>query len=302
MHEIKSLESELGEKLTFGGPQGSLEGRAKAAEELRHRAFYGHLPAAEQKLQFFTARQIACRILGSKGYLCEHCWLPLLDCICKSVIPMVLWPGVRLWLYMHPKDFLRKNNSGKLLWQVFGAESARFCIYGIQEHEDAMWDVFREAGHASVWYLYPERSPLDYRVDDISIPVDLFQQTQSLENCNSILNFVLIDGTWNNSKALVSRFQDRAKLTWDEQCIRSVSLSPERLSVMHRLRPQPSLDRTCTAAAAAQLLLELDLRKELIGCCLGKAADAIEEALQHLLNALTTRRQRVGRATFRTKV
>ena len=100
------------------------------------------------------------------------------------------------------QDFLRKNNSGKLLWQTFGEHSARLCIFGIQEHEDIMWDALRKSGflfvlayysnektiydrfmllnrtftcigQGLVWYLYPEQSPTDYHVDDIKIPKEL---------------------------------------------------------------------------------------------------------------------------------
>jgi len=47
---------------------------------------------------------------------------------------------------MHPKDFLRQNNTGKLLWQVFGVQAAQLCLFGIQEHEDIMWDAFHRSG------------------------------------------------------------------------------------------------------------------------------------------------------------
>ena len=48
-----------------------LQGEAGKTEDRRHRAFYHTLSDSEAKLQFFAARQIACRILGSHGYLCE---------------------------------------------------------------------------------------------------------------------------------------------------------------------------------------------------------------------------------------
>jgi hypothetical protein len=49
-----------------------LQGEAGKTEDRRHRAFYHTLSDSEAKLQFFAARQVACRILGSHGYLCEH--------------------------------------------------------------------------------------------------------------------------------------------------------------------------------------------------------------------------------------
>lgn len=40
-------------------------------EDKKHRATYKALPDSEAKLKFYSARQIACRVLGSKGYLCQ---------------------------------------------------------------------------------------------------------------------------------------------------------------------------------------------------------------------------------------
>lgn len=40
-------------------------------EDKKHRAKYQSLSDSEQKIQFFSARQIACRLLGSRGYLCQ---------------------------------------------------------------------------------------------------------------------------------------------------------------------------------------------------------------------------------------
>ncbi|RRT45263.1 hypothetical protein B296_00055246 [Ensete ventricosum] len=44
------------------------------------------------------------------------------------------------------QDFLRQNNTGKLLWQIFGIQSAALCLFGIREHEDIMWNAFRDSG------------------------------------------------------------------------------------------------------------------------------------------------------------
>lgn len=40
-------------------------------EDKKHRATYKALPDSEAKLKFYSARQIACRVIGSKGYLCQ---------------------------------------------------------------------------------------------------------------------------------------------------------------------------------------------------------------------------------------
>ena len=67
----------------------------------------------------------------------------------------------------------------------------------------------------------------------------------------------------------------------------------------HMNRPQPAWDRTCTAAAAAGLLWELNLRPELSTYEFEKQAEAVECSLDILLDALTTRRVRLGRSITR---
>lgn len=68
---------------------------------------------------------------------------------------------------------------------------------------------------------------------------------------------------------------------------------------MHKLRPQPSWDRTCTAAAAASLLFELQLIPRLSSVGLEKQGEALEDSLEVLLEALTSRRIRMGRSITR---
>lgn len=108
-----------------------------------------------------------------------QCWLPMEDCMCSRLVPCPLWCGIKFWLYMHPKvclhyllhallsslffhctpcrniilyvssflqDFLRQNNTGKLLWLIFGIQAAPLCLFGIHEHEEIMWDAFRHSG------------------------------------------------------------------------------------------------------------------------------------------------------------
>lgn len=44
------------------------------------------------------------------------------------------------------QDFLRQNNTGKLLWQLFGIRAATMCVFGIPEQEEIMWDAFKSSG------------------------------------------------------------------------------------------------------------------------------------------------------------
>ncbi|XP_010915996.1 uncharacterized protein [Elaeis guineensis] len=229
-----------------------------------------------------------------------QCWLPMEDCMCSKLVPCPLGCGIKFWIYMHPKDFLRQNNTGKLLWQTFGIQAANLCLFGIHEHEEIMWDAFRHSGKNMVWFLYPNKSLSPKSVEDIFFEgpfTGLKDQKEVLKE--KPLNFVLIDGTWSNSAAMYRRLKDRWISLWDDEDLPCISLSTLGASAMHKLRPQPSWDHTCTAAAASGLLSELHQRPELSVCGLDRQAEAVENALDVLLDALKTRRLRMGRSITR---
>ncbi|KAJ0816031.1 putative DTW domain-containing protein DTWD2/YfiP [Helianthus annuus] len=80
--------------------------------------------------------------------------------MCSRVVTSNLWHRIRFWLYMHPKDFLRQNNTGKLLWQVFGINAAKLCLFGIAEHEEIMWNAFSHSGWSYLFLLFtPSHAP-----------------------------------------------------------------------------------------------------------------------------------------------
>ncbi|MED6136215.1 hypothetical protein PIB30_053938 [Stylosanthes scabra] len=302
VHDLKLLEKHVDANMCFGGNGGKLQGEFRVQEDKKHRATYQALGDSEKKLQFYSARQIACRVLGSRGYLCHKCWLPVEeDCMCSKINSCYLWPGVKFWLYMHPKDFLRQNNTGKLLWQVFGVDAANLCLFGIPEHEEIMWNAFKLAGKSKVWCLYPNKSSILKSVQDAfgEEPVTNYEVTATKDSkVDTTLHFILIDGTWSNSAAMFRRLQDQAKSVWGDEDLPCISLNPGA-SAMHKLRPQPSWDRTCTAAAAVGLLLELQLLPQFSSIGLDTQAEAVEHALTILLEALTTRRVRMGRSITR---
>ncbi|KAA8524398.1 hypothetical protein F0562_010811 [Nyssa sinensis] len=305
VEDLNVLDRNIDAQMSFGGIGGKLQGDFKIQEDKKHRAKYQALGDSEKKLQFFAARQIACRLLGSRGYLCQKCWLPLEDCMCSKVPSCSLLRGIRFWLYMHPKDFLRQNNTGKLLWQVFGVQAATLCLFGIAEHEEIMWNAFKFAGKDKVWCLYPNKNvPIKSVQDSFAQDSSTVQRggnfhvdSTAQTNGDKTMNFVLIDGTWSNSSAMFRRLTERAKLVWEED-LPCISLATGA-SAMHKLRPQPSWDRTCTAAAGLGLLSELQLLPEFSSFGLDKQAEALEDALAVLLEALTARRLRMGRSITR---
>ncbi|XP_020592977.1 uncharacterized protein LOC110033367 isoform X2 [Phalaenopsis equestris] len=295
--DLLALERDADTRMCFGGLGGKLQGNFRIQEDIKHREVYQSLTKSEEKLQFFSARQIACRLLGSRGYLCQKCWIAKEDCMCSILNPCSPCKRIRFWVYMHPKDFLRQNNTGKLLWQLFGVQAASLCLFGIHEHEEIMWDAFRNAGKFLVWFLYPNQNIYPNSVKDMLLG-DSFAGPEEIQHQKQ-LNFVLIDGTWSNSAAMYRRLKERWAATWGEKEPPCISLSSTGASVMHKLRPQPAWDRTCTAAAAAGLLLELHHHPELHSHGLDKLAEEVENALGALLEALTARRLRMGRSITR---
>lgn len=299
VNDLKVLELKVDAQIEFGGNGGKLQGAFGAYEDKKHRATYEALDDPEKKFCFFSARQVACRLLGSRGYLCQKCWLAMEDCMCSNIKPCGLWKRIRFWLYMHPRDFLRQNNTGKLLWQVFGVRSASLCIFGIAEDEEIMWDEFKRAGKSHVRCLYPnQNSELTLSVENAFGDSTSENPGSSMGDEDSTLHFILLDGTWNNSAAMLKRLKDHAKTVWGDEDLPCISLTTGA-SAMHKLRPQPSWDRTCTAAAAIGLLSELSLLPQLSSYGLDKQADAVEEALVVLLDSLTGRRLRMGRSITR---
>lgn len=299
VEDLKLLEKESNAQITFGGHGGKIQGELKITEDKKHRAKYQSLKDSEEKIQFFSARQVACRLLGSRGYLCQKCWLPQEDCMCSRIRCRSAWEGMRFWVYMHPKDFLRQNNTGKLLWQIFGVQAASLSIFGIIEHEEIMWNEFTRAGKKNVWCLYPNKDAAANSVQDIfnrNTSTDPEIPTMMATH-NEIMHFILIDGTWSNSAAMFRRLKDRANLVWKED-LPCISLTTGA-SAMHKLRPQPSWDRTCTAAAAASLLFELQSVPQLSSFEMEEHGEAIEDGLESLLEALTARRLRRGRSITR---
>ncbi|KAJ3692316.1 hypothetical protein LUZ60_012666 [Juncus effusus] len=292
--ELKDSEREMGTEMKFGGLGSKLKGNLRDIEDKKKKSVYSSFPDSEKKLQFFTANQVACRLLGAKGYLCQKCWLPNEDCMCSKIIPCSLWSGIKFWLYMHPKDFLRQNNTGKLLWQLFGIKSASMCVFGILEQEEIMWDFFKNSGKETIFFIYPNVNSSPKSVQDIK-----FHSPIMNDKIEKPLNFVLLDGTWSNSTAMYRRLKEKWVSIWGEEELPCISLSALGTSVMHKLRPQPAWDRTCTAAAAAGVLSELHSNPEFNKLNLDKNSDAIENSLDVLLNALTERRVRMGRSVMR---
>ncbi|KAL6561649.1 hypothetical protein OROMI_017250 [Orobanche minor] len=194
INDLNLLQKDISACMTFDGNYGKLSGGFKLQEDRKHRAKYASLSSSEEKLQFYSARQIACRLLGSRGYLCRKLLAsPGRLYVFKSYNVFPLAENAYLVVYASKEkigcseeglkvDFLRQNNTGKLLWQVFGVEAASLCLFGIAEDEEIMWNELNHAGRNMVCCLYPNKNAVTESVkDSVGCVMNLESQAAS---CN----------------------------------------------------------------------------------------------------------------------
>lgn len=82
-------------------------------------------------------------IVSNSGCICiRRYFLSMLFCLTF----VFLWFTWSKFVLPFCQEFLRQNNTGKLLWQVFGTQAANLCLYGISEHEEIMWNALNMAG------------------------------------------------------------------------------------------------------------------------------------------------------------
>lgn len=75
----------------------NVQGDFKVHEDKKHRAKYQALGDSEKKMQFFSARQIACRLLGSRYYLCQK--------VCGAIVELHVSSGIMTCSSVFPVPF-----------------------------------------------------------------------------------------------------------------------------------------------------------------------------------------------------
>lgn len=118
-------------------------------EDKKHRDKYESLEDSEKKIQYFSARQIACRVLGSRGYLCQKVYQMMVISLCsiylvyveKSSLSMeqflclklsefiTIADNVNIFLFLPSAGFPRKTVCvQELCHALFGIVSNSGCI------------------------------------------------------------------------------------------------------------------------------------------------------------------------------
>lgn len=102
---------------------------------------------------FFTSETTAYLVVyAPKGCTTFHFSFPFKPLL-LFWFSVIWWKIIGWWTIYSWQDFLRQNNTGKLLWQVFGVHAATLCLFGITEHEEKMWNVFKLEGLTSISLL-----------------------------------------------------------------------------------------------------------------------------------------------------
>lgn len=108
-------------------------------ENKKHRDKYESLEDSEKKIQYFSARQIACRVLGSRGYLCQKVYQMMVVSLCSIHLEQFLClklpefitiaDNVNIFLFLPSAGFPGKTVCVQELCRaLFGIVSNSGCI------------------------------------------------------------------------------------------------------------------------------------------------------------------------------
>ena len=299
-----------------------------AFQEALHATAQARIADARQRgdkealFRIFVAMKAIGQIANHRGRVCEYCWMPRVACICVTPVgtsaPACRHPNanfrvasapdlprrIRIWLYMHTSEYVRINNSGKLLVLATGGDlsgpvaSERGVINergwpvecvmcGAEDHEAFMVRQLRKDqddvdGKICAWYLWPGGTP--------ATEIALFSEegTQEMNSkaeneARTTYNFILLDGTWSNAKAMGRRLEKISKSAGVR--MEACSINPAAPSAFAKLRKQPHLSKVSTTGAGVQLLRELAKRDE--GCKISQQLLATSHHLEEQLIQLT---------------
>lgn len=210
-----------------------------------------------ERQEIVAAVTVITRRLAKRRSICEKCLYLTDRCICEQVTRFK--SKHQLWLYQHPGEFARGNNSGHLLCLMGGAKRV---FTGIREEVGHMENVLTRERDSSV-VLFPTESALTLKQ---------YQEWRRREWGEKVLdkplNIVLLDGTSGQAKSMENRFL---------QFIPRLKLNASLLeSWLTPIRPQTTSGRVCTAQAAAIILKELG-EEGPYGCI----RDAVRTVVRH---------------------
>ena len=187
-------------------------------------------------------------------------------CICHRLPPLRLGQHDRLVVLLHPKEFLRTTNSGKLL--LLAHPSASFLVSGLPQH-DAQLAAICAKSSACVLYPSPDAIPISQFRDRLrrnwqpaSTPVPTGNTDRSGVDIGTLrcrgesaapLDVIILDGTWGQARHMGRRLP----AALPRVCISQGGVSLFGSTVRKQSAARQQAGRTSTVEAYAQCALEL---------------------------------------------
>ena len=170
----------------------------------------------EERVSFVAKKSIESK--EKKIGQCPDCWFAIQKCICAQFQKTNLSVNVRLIVWMHPKEFRRSSNTGKLI-VLSCPNNSKMILFGKDEDDKYLLDLI-DKEYDSTYFLYPESNSVSsqqlisqfFETKNNNNPItsaESKQESQSNVNNNpnqNPINLILIDGTWSNVKKPSSNF------------------------------------------------------------------------------------------------
>ncbi|CEP37643.1 MULTISPECIES: tRNA-uridine aminocarboxypropyltransferase [unclassified Halomonas] len=172
---------------------------------------------------------------GSFVTRCDHCQLPVLNCLCPYQVKAE--SHAQVWLLTHPIEHYKPTNTGRLIRDVITTTQV-FTWYRVAP--DAQLAALLTDPRYAPFVIFPDDQP-DYA--DRVVGIDTVHAAKAQAR---IPVFIILDGTWRQARRM---FRKSAYL--DDLPV--LPLKSER-ETRYRLRKPASKAHLCTAEVAIELL------------------------------------------------
>ena len=186
---------------------------------------------------------------------CPTCHKPLELCVCAEIVPIA--NKRHLLILQHPQEHDRDLGTARLTALHFKNATLKVGLSWPNLSKAVGRPV--EARRWAVLYLGPAKLPEDAASRPIVVldrhakPMDVSAQRLVLDDLEGI---ILLDGSWSQAKTLWWRNAWLLK-SW------RIVLNPPRPSRYGKLRKEPRSESVSTLEATAQIMAELEGRKDI---------------------------------------
>mmetsp|Transcript_19927 Transcript_19927/g.42408 ORF Transcript_19927/g.42408 Transcript_19927/m.42408 type:complete len:335 (+) Transcript_19927:189-1193(+) len=205
-------------------------------EAVRLRACGAREAAEEHSVQrwFIIEQLLSAYAKCERVHACLACTLS--PCLCASIRALPIGRHHRLLLLLHPKEFLRTTNSGKLL--LLAHPRASFLVPGLPSHDARLASICARRGAC---VLYPTEHAL---------PLAAFCERAAAD---APLHLIIPDGTWQQARRMCRQLPP----SLPRVRVSDVGASLFGRTLRWQSREREECGRVSTVEAYAQAALEL---------------------------------------------